>query len=1185
VLHLHRSSRADYLVEALGDVLLEPLPDPMAREVVAVPTWGVERWLCQRLSHRLGARDGATDGVSANIDFPYPSGLIAAAVAAAREPTGSASAPPAPSRPVPTHLSRDADPWSPECSVWPLLQLVDEHLDDPLMRPLAAHLRAASPSEASGAPRRFTAVRHLADLYDHYAVHRPAMLLAWERRAESALAAAGHEDPRYEDVAWQAALWCLLRERLGGLSPADRLETAPARITAEPGLLDLPPRLSVFGLTRLPSSHLKVLKAIAAHRDVHLFLLHPSDRLWGEVASQVPSPPPRLRRQDDPTARLARHPLLRSWGRDAREMQLVLAGQGVTGGTHWPLRTETEPVTLLGRIQADIRADRAPPGPRAPGDAEDRRPVLKDDDDSLRVHSCHGRARQVEVVREAVLHLLADDPTLEPRDVIVMCPDIDLFAPLVTATFGVASTARGPELRARLADRSLRQTNPLLAVAAHLLELAGSRVTASDVLDFASREPVSRRFGLDTNHEALSRVEHWLAGTGVRWGLDAPHRRAWKLGQVEAGTWRAGIDRLLLGVAMAEDDRLFGGTLPFGDLSSDDIALVGRLAELVERLTRALDHLAGPQTAQGWARALAEGTAGLAASAPNEAWQDDQFRQALEDIALDPAPLEGPTGDGGTGAGNGGETGPVELDLSEARALLADRLRGRPTRANFRTGDMTICTLVPMRSVPHRVVCLLGLDDGLFPRRRDQDGDDLLLADPEVGDRDVPSEDRQLLLDALLAATEHLVITFEGRDQHLNQRRPPAVPVAELLDVVDKTVRLPGPDRPAREAVVVDHPLQAFNPANFAPGHFHGDDAWRFDEAYLDGARAISRPRRPKRAFLDERLAPTGSSTVQLSALVRFLEHPVRAFLRERLGFYAADIPDPPSDALAVEMAPLERWALGDRLLEALLSGADLDKAVMAERGRGLLPPGPLGEAALAEVRGVVEALVAEVESLPCSSAEPAPVEVDVALPGGRTLVGTIPAVRDGVVLRCTYSKLGPKHRMRAWALFLALSACRPDLAPSAVTIGQAPGSSPRRPRISACTLGPLGDGPAAIRAESVNFLDVLVDLYLRGMREPVPIFCATSAAWAASRHRDEDPRGPARGIWTSSSEEFPGEEAEPEHVTAYGTALPFEQLLGCPPANDETGKGWDTTEQSRFGRLAIRLWRPVLGHERLKER
>jgi exodeoxyribonuclease V gamma subunit len=1162
----------------------------MAREVVAVPTRGVERWLTQRLSHRLGATAGGGDGVSANIDFPFPGTLIAAAMNAAadfcsadhqparQDAAGPVAAPGAgPGAGLGARLGAGTDPWAPERSVWPLVQLVDDHIDDPLMRPLAAHLRAASPAAPGDRPRRFTAVRHLADLYDHYAVHRPDMLRAWQQGAEAALRSA-----RPEDMAWQAELWRLLRLRLATPSPAERFWSAPACIQAEPSLLDLPQRISLFGLTRLPSSHLDVLKAIAAHRDVHLFLLHPSAALWEALAAKVRRPPAGLLRQDDPTARLPRNPLLRSWGRDAREMQLVLASHGVTGGTHRPVDIGLLPRTLLGRIQADIRADRPPPGPRTPGETEDQRPLLAEGDDSLRLHSCHGRARQVEVVREAVLHLLADDPTLEPRDVIVMCPDIELFAPLVSATFGTATMSVMPELRARLADRSLRQTNPLLAVAAHLLELAGSRVTASDVLDLASREPVARRFALDTSQEALSRVEHWLAATGVRWGLDAPHRRAWKLEQVEAGTWRAGIDRLMLGVAMAEDERLFGGTLPFGDLSSEDIDLAGRLAELVDRLEVTLDNLAGPQTAARWARALVEGTARLSAAASNEAWQEEEVRRAFEDIATASVPPpEGGIARDDTRAGDEG----VELDLSEARALLTDRLRGRPTRANFRTGDLTICTLVPMRSVPHRAVCLLGLDDGLFPRPSDHDGDDLLLADPRVGDRDVPSEDRQLLLDALLAATEHLVITFEGRDQHLNQRRPPAVPVAELLDVVDKTVRLPDPARAAREMVVVNHPLQAFNPLNFAPGRLHERDAWRFDGAYLDGAKAMSGDREPRPSFLPAPLPPAGGATVQLSSLVRFLEHPARAFLRERLGFYAGDVPDPPSDDLVVEMNPLERWALGDRLLEARLGGADLEKALAAERGRGLLPPGPLGEAAMAEVKAVVEALMAEVEALPFGRADPVPVEVNVALPGGRSLVGTVPGVRDSTVLRCTYSKLGPKHRLRAWAMFLALSATCQETAPSAVTIGQATGSAPSRPRLSVCTLSPLAEDPEARRAGAIGMLEVLVDLYLRGMREPLPIYCATSAAWASARRQDDNPYEPARSRWASTSDEFPGEDSEPEHLAVLGAAVPFDELLERRAGPDEAGRGWATTEASRFGRLAVRLWGPVLTHERCMER
>lgn len=1171
VLHLHRSARADQLVDALADLLSQPLADPMAREVVAVPTRGVERWLSQRLSHRLGASELGADGVCANIDWPFPGALVASVLAAASAPFGGD---------VGRDHDAERDPWVPERAVWPLLSLVDECLDEQFMAPLAGHLRASSPGGPDQAPRRFSAVRHVADLFDSYAVHRPEMLLAWKMGLTTE---SGPDVTRFQDEIWQAELWRRLRERLGAPSPAERMEVACARLESRPDLLLLPQRLSVFGLTRLPASQLRVLKAMSVRRDVHLFLLHPSGVLWDKVAAAQPSPPAGLARREDRTARIPANPLLRSWGRDAREMQLVLASQGVTGGEHRLVNDNR--ATLLGLIQADIRADRRPPGfPRAGG--QDYRPLLAEGDDSLQVHSCHGRARQVEVAREAVLHLLAGDPTLEPRDVIVMCPDIEMFAPLINATFGAASLTGAPSLRARLADRSLRQTNGLLAVAAHLLEVAGSRATATQLMDFFSREPVRRRFGLDD--EALSQIEAWLAGTGIRWGLDGTHRAEWKLRGVEASTWRAGLDRLLLGVAMAEDTQLFGGTLPYGDLASDEIELAGRLAELVERLRVTLDQLRGPLTAEGWARALADGTAKLACAAPAEAWQGEQLRQTLDDVVgstLSCVPNES------AGVTALATAAPVatapQLDLAEARALLADRLRGRPTRANFRTGDMTISTLVPMRSVPHRVVCLLGLDDGQFPRPSERDGDDLLLARPLVGDRDVPSEDRQLLLDALLAATQHLVITYEGRDQHLNQVRPPAVPVAELLDVVDRTVRLTVPDRPARQAVVIHHPLQAFDCRNFTPGVLGTREPWRFDQLHLDGALALAGKREARREFLLKRLPHRGDPTVRLSSLIRFLEHPVKGFLRERLGYYAGDSGKQLSDALPLELGPLERWALGDRLLAASLAGASLGAAVTAERGRGLLPPGALGDAALDEVTAVVAALVAEAENLPCAKKPACNIEIDITLPDGRSLVGTVPGVRDGTVVRCIYSRLAPKHRLRAWAQFLALGAARPDLAPSAATIGQAEGSTKDHPRLSTQTLVPLGQGDeTVIGPVARESLLVLVDLYDRGMREPLPIYCATSAAWAqAANSVDESPLDKARRKWTASFDEQQGEAAELEHLAVLGALVDFDRLLDARPGEDESGPGWDMAETTRFGRLATRLWAPLLNHEKLRER
>jgi exodeoxyribonuclease V gamma subunit len=299
-------------------------------------------------------------------------------------------------------------------------------------------------------------------------------------------------------------------------------------------------------------------------------------------------------------------------------------------------------------------------------------------------------------------------------------------------------------------------------VVSELLALASARVTAAQVLDVASREPVRRRFRFDDDD--LARAEEWVAAACVRWGLDADHRAPYKLDALDANTWRAGLDRLLLGVAMADErQRLVGGVLPVDDVNSSDIDLAGRLAELLDRLTVALDRLTVQQPIGAWAAALTDAAAMLTATSAGDAWQTAELRHLLDDVvteadAHDPDGRDGPDG--------------PELTLPEIRTLLADRLRGRPTRANFRTGHLTMCTLVPMRSVPHRVVCLLGLDDGVFPRKIDVDDDDLVAADARVGDRDPRSEDRQLLLDALLAAESHLIITDSGRDERTNAERP-----------------------------------------------------------------------------------------------------------------------------------------------------------------------------------------------------------------------------------------------------------------------------------------------------------------------------------------------------------------------------------------------------------------------------
>jgi exodeoxyribonuclease V gamma subunit len=1084
VLHIHRAERADRLVDALATLLREPPEDPFTPEVIAVPTRGMERWLTQQLAASLGASGGRRDGVCANVEFPFPGRLTGNAVAVA------------------SGIEPDEDPWPPERSVWALLDVVAQCIEEPWLAQLSSHLGGASSDHG----RRFGRLRMIADLYDHYGVRRPAMVQAWAQ-GEDVDGSGGQLAPSFS---WQPELWRRLRAAIGVHSPAERLSAACARVREAPELVSLPARLSLFGLTRLPASYVQVLSALAERRDVHLFLLHPSPALWAAIAEREPREPI-IRRADDHTVALADNRLLASWGVDSRELQLVVESAAPWIDHHHALGAD-RPDTLLGRIQDDIRANRSPPGEPLPG-APDRRLALGMRDRTIEVHACHGPVRQVEVLRETILHLLADDETLEPRDVIVMCPDIESYAPLIQATFGpveldgAVDDVHRTDLRVRLADRSLRQTNPVLGVLAQLIDLAELRLTASQMLDLAGAEPVRRRFRFDDDE--LARIQDWIVDSGIRWGLDGSHRAAYKLDSVPAGTWRTGLQRVLLGVALGESGgELYEGVLPVEDVDSGAIDLAGRFAEFVDRVGGALERFRGPLSIPCWAEALGDAADALTATSDRDAWQRYELRAMLAEIVAE--------------AGEGAER--TVIELSEIRALLRHRLAGRPTRANFRTGNLTVCTLVPMRSVPHRVVCLLGLDDGAFPRKSPRDGDDLLLDSPHVGDRDPRAEDRQMLLDALLAAQDRLVVLYSGHDERTNATLPPAVPVGELLDVVDRTAFVPAGGL-ARDRVLVHHPLQPFDPRNF-----DAREPWGFDRSLLAGAISLSGERRPPEPFLASPLPLDSPARVSLDDLVAFCERPIRAFLRQRLGISVSDADDELADGLPVDLGGLERWRIGQRLLDGVLAGHEPNACIRAEIARGSLPPGRLGVPVVQRIWPTVDRIAAAARAF--TDAEARSIGVNISLPGGRGLLGSVSGVRGPVLLNPSYSRVNARHRIAAWVRLLALSAAVPGGGFQAVTVGKAPYGSDAELLIARI--------PPVTFDEAVAELGRLLDLHERGLREVLPLPPLTAAALV------RDGESAAERAWTSRFK-VPGEDVEADHVRVFGGVLSFGELLAHP--------------------------------------
>ncbi|KQT92031.1 exodeoxyribonuclease V subunit gamma [Marmoricola sp. Leaf446] len=1096
---LHRAPRADALADGLAALLAEPPEDPFAPELVIVPARGVERWLSQRLSHRVGAAPGREDGLCAGVELRSPASLVGEVLGTTED-----------------------DPWSPDALVWPLLQVVDEAAGEPWCQTLSLHLGHEHEGEERELRRgrRYATARRLARHLAAYAVQRPSLLTDWEAGRDTD-GAEGVLDP---DLTWQPELWRRLVARVGAPSPVVRHREVCDALGSGELDPDLPARLSLFGHTRLPVTEVRLLAALGERREVHLWLPHPSPASWAALTDLTGS----VARDDDPARRRVHHPLLASLGRDLRELQRSLQEVGpldVTSATEDPAGPgET---TLLGWLQADLAADRSP-------DEAGLDRVLRGDDRSVQVHACHGPARQVEVLREVLLGLLADDPTLEPRDVVVMCPDIEAYAPLVSAAFGMGEIGSHPghRLRVRLADRSLTQTNPLLAVVERLLDLAGGRAEASVVLDLLATEPVRRRFGLTESD--LETLTDWVEKAGVRWAFDGEHRRDFGLERFVQNTWRFGIDRVLTGVAVSDDaDRYFGATLPLDDVGSTSIDLAGRLAEALDRVQRLAGALTGSHPVDHWLTTIGRAVEELTLVPRGEEWQTAQVHRELAQV-LD--------------ASARSWAGDLELRLPDVRSLMAERLAGRPTRANFRTGTLTVATMVPMRSVPHRVVCLLGLDDGSFPRVGAVDGDDVLARRPLTGERDVRSEDRQLMLDAVVAATEHLVVTYTGAHETTGAPRPPAVPLGELLDAVELTV--PG----GRDHVLRSHPLQAFDQDNLVPPR-----PFSFDGAALAGARAAARPREAPPALAGAVL-PRPGGDVELAELSAFLRHPVRHFLRRRLEVALPDEGEEVTDGLPVDLDGLQQWQVGERLLADLLLGRTPGQARDREWRRGVLPPGRLGwdlAKRLADQALPVAELVDSVTQGQRATAR----DVDVDLGDGRRLRGTVTGIHGTRVVRHSYSRLGPRHYLDAWVPLLALCADSPGRGWTAGSVGR--GRFRSQPTARAA-FAPVEEATVRLRE--------LVAIYDAGTAAPLPLPLRTGHAWAANPRAA---RPKAEAEWSRAR--F-GPECEDEaHVRVWGADAPLARLLEQRPLSGEEREGQTT----RLGALATTLWRPVLDRAR----
>ena len=921
-IRLLHGSRLDALADRLiGTLAPAPPGDPLADEIVVVPHPGMGRWLQQVFARK--------SGIAAGLALVLPGRFV---WATARALEGEL--------PPQSGWERDALEWR-----------IHGALADgvPAREPvLARYLDADDPLRA------WELARRLADAFDQYALYRPCWLARWARD-EAALS--------HRHEAWQRRLWRAIHAGVGEPHRAEVVERTVATLESrrdDAALASrLPARVSVFGVSSMPELHVRFFGALARHVEVTWYQLVPTTGWWGDavLGRERARLLAKLAVQGvaEDQAHVERiHPLLAAWGRIGRDTQNLLwsmplddeavegggedEGQGQREGETGDLFVApavARPRGTLAWLRASLDAQEARPGP----------PPL---DGSLLVHACATRLREVEVLHDALLARFEQDPTLTPRDVVITTPKLADYAPLVEAVFSAAPKSR--RIPYTIADRSARDAHPLAGAHLALLALAGSRLAASEVAELVSVDAIARRHGLDG--EGREALMEWIDALAIRFGLDAEDRRRAGLGAWGDFAWRTGFDRVVLGYALGDDaaDAVIEGgdgtpLAPHPGVEGQRAALAGRIVRFVERLAEWRVRLAEPRTIEAWqslSNMLLEEFVDARAGDVETAAALASIRAGVERVV-----------DAARRGGEAHRPVPHAVFLAAVEAEL-----GEPERhARFLAAGVTVCAMVPMRNVPFRIVCVLGLDDGEFPRREPEPSFHLMRAEPRPGDRTREEDDRYLFLEALLAAREAVHLSHVCINARDGSRRPPSAVVTDLVEFVAGAAAVTDD---ARKKLVVEQVAQAWDPRAYrgprrnpgAPIPGTENAGHSYDDRWLPAASALAGPRRSAVPFAEPAPIspggepPDGAARPELgfAEVFAFYRNPPRDYLRHVLGVSLArerTIEDDEPHA----GGGLVRYGADDALLGDLVADPALDDATLVARlrARAKLRPGRAG--------------------------------------------------------------------------------------------------------------------------------------------------------------------------------------------------------------------------------------------------
>jgi exodeoxyribonuclease V gamma subunit len=956
----------------------------------------------------------------------------------------------------------EQDPLEPALASWKIFNLLPEMLSNPAFANLQHYLAADDQSV-----KRWQLSNRIATVFDRYQLYRPAMIRSW-------CDGSGEH--------WQAELW---RALIAGLAQSHRVVVIEQLIkrlrTGFDGSL-LPERISLFALSSLPPLLVEVIHALSAHTEIMLYQHSPTDQYWADLRNRKLLSRMRLDNPQQAEYFDTGNDLLASWGRQGQALQDLMLDNDQLPSSDWDSYQPPGNASLLQSIQQSIFQLEA----QSPETAADA---------SLSVHICHSPMRECQVLHDQLLSMIDRDPSLQAEDILVMIPEVSRYAPYIEAAFRPQETR--PSLPWNLSDISITDEHPLVTTFLQLLRLPDSRFSYSEVIAYLDIDEVRNRFEID--EQALDDIYSILGESRVRWGIDPGHKIELGLPATVENTWQQAKQRIFAGYAFGNADS-WHGIAAMVEVDANRAQSLGKFWLLFERLHSWHKQLALSATASEWQTRLNRMLVDFFRETSKQNTRLQQIRDAIEELSF---------------------AGSADISPALMRHWMEQQLASQEVRGRLFSGGVTFCGMRPMRSLPFRVICLLGMNDGVFPRRENHVEFDLMAGAWRPGDPSKGDEDRYLMLETLLCTRQALYISYSGRSLKDNSECQPSVLVAELLDFVD--IQFPQTGQRLSQSLTQQHPMQAFAASNYQPETRSYDSYWCEIANRLQQAITPAEVTRWPDTAIGSNFAEEG--IVRLDELRSFLVDPIKYFFNKSLKLWIST-PVTDEDEEPFSLNSLERWNIRQRIANDLVLGRQTSSELL--QAEGWLPH---GQAALASYEDICNDLAELLVSLQdYQGIASLTLAVDCQLGDSCQLIGVVSNYYpDKGLMHFTNGNLKGRQLLALWVDHLAIcaSGLGRDIKPGDID----PSLLVARDQVI--------NFPVLKAEEAITHLLDYVSLYQQGKTHPLPVFPLASYAWACK----DDAEGKAKAVyhaWTGNEfNSIPGDRDNPYVKLAIRASLP----------------------------------------------